>query len=79
MQLTTKLLDIKKRQFDEIVKNVCRLRDLIQSDDFFYIEKTFRRALVAEYHACSLLEIATKSQIEYLEQLLTIEPAESEL
>jgi hypothetical protein len=60
----------KQNEFDALVENIVKLRDLINSDEYFKLTPEYRSLLLSEYHTASSLKIILKSQIEYLKSSL---------
>jgi len=60
----------KRHEFDAISKNIVQLRNLINSDEFFKLEREYRSALLCEYHTSSSLKIHLKIQLDYLKSVL---------
>jgi len=70
MKLSLETYNRKCREFDAIGKNIVELRNIINSDEFFKLEREYRTLLLSEYHNASSLKIILKSQIEYLKSSL---------
>jgi len=70
MKLSLEAYNRKCREFDAIGKNIVELRNIINSDEFFKLEREYRTLLLSEYHTASSMKIILKSQIEYLKSSL---------
>lgn len=60
----------KRHEFDAISKNIVQLRNLINSDDFFKLQREYRSMILSEYHTSSSMGIILKNQLDYLKSVL---------